>query len=320
MNIMYKIILQALALLLSLVILHSCNKDSKIIPEDSNITNEYTADEMALWNKLNNFNLKIKNGLKSEEFISPDSAIWYLEALFNVQQATDTTFDKVRTYERTYELNVNTNGTVNMSDVVTIYNQLVNDLNAELELIDSDYKFLIIADLKEEPLKAGSFTMTLTGGLGYSRLSLYEPITNTDNWRSGNSKGRCTNTAYDSDAGQELLKRFNNPRFELVTPTYSWIDNYATDNLTYEDYPNRIFHENAPSEPCVEYTELQHYLTEGHYIIYNSPTDTPNGSRPAGLKFKMIQLWTNNDFPPDNEYLHYYKIFYGTPVSVPPID
>lgn len=316
---MKKINLLLLALVLMVSAFYSCNKNNNPIPEPANNVDAYTADEMALWRQLNTFNQKIKTGLKSEEFVSPDSAMWYLEALFNVQQATDTTFDEVKSYERTYSLNVNTNGTVNMSEVVNVYNQLVTDLESELGQIDSDYKFLIIADLEQESLKSGAFTMSLTAGLGINPLVLYAPITTTDNWRSGNMKGRCVNPAWDSDAGQELLRRFNNPLFEEF-PNSSWINVYTTPNLSHVQFPNRIFYEYATSEPCVEYTELQHYLTQGHYIIYNTSTETPQGTRPAGLYFKLLILWTNNDFPSDNKYFHKYSIQYGTPINIPPIE
>jgi len=316
---MKKINLLLLVLILIVSAFNSCNKKNNPLPEPTSTDHTYTAEEMALWRQLNNFNQKIKTGLKTEEFITPDSAMWYLEALFNVQQAKDTTFDNAKSYERTYSLNVNNNGTVNMSEVINVYNQLVTDLESELGKIDSDYKFLIIADLEQESLKSGAFTMNLTTGLGIDPLALYEPITTTDNWRSGNMKGRCVNPAWDSDAGLELKRRFNNPLLQGYTPTYYWINPFVTPILSHNEFPGRIFYEQATSEPCVEYTELQHYLTQGHYLIYNTPTETPSGVRPANLHFRLMVLWTNNNNPTDNKYWHKYQIYYGTPVSVPPI-
>jgi len=319
---MNRFFFRVFTLLFSLTVLFSCNKDSKIVPVDNNNTSEYTADEMALWNQLNNFNLKIKNGLKSEEFISPDSAMWYLEALFNVQQAVDTTFDDVASYERTYTLNVNANGTVNMSNVTALYNQLVSDLDTELAMIDSDYKFLIIADLQQESLKSDEFNIKVTGGLGINPLVYYEPITNEDNWFYGNMLGRCDGTyLWESDAGEELRRRFNDPNIAfLIPPPYKWINTSSTPVLTHVQFPNRIYYEFSVSDPCMEYTELEYFLQQGHYIIYNAPNDNPTGVRPASSNFRLIELWANNPNPPDNEYLHSYRIYYGTPVHIPPID
>jgi hypothetical protein len=309
-----------ITLVLMLCVLYSCKKEAGIANTEQT-GQTYTPEAMALWSKLNNFNQKIKSGLKAEEFISPDSAMWYLEALFNVQQATDTTFDDVVTYKRNYSLNVNTNGTVNMSDLAAVYNQLVADLQSEMQNIDADYKFMIIADLQETTMKSGDFEMELTAGIGINPLIYYEPITTDDNWYYGNMLGRCVNTQWDSDAGQELLRRFNNPSMALPNPSpYKWINPYVTPILTHEQFPNRIFHENATSPPCIEYTELEYYLKQGHYILYNTSTDIPSGTRPPSLNYRLMYLWTNNPNPPDNEYLHYYQIFYGTPISIPPID
>lgn len=318
---MYKYFFRALALLFSLTILYSCNKDSKIVPDEINSTNEYTADEMALWNKLNNFNLKIKNGLKSEEFISPDSAMWYLEALFNVQQAVDTTFDDVASYERTYTLDVNANGTVNMSNVTDLYNQLVTDLETELAMIDSDYKFLIIADLQQESLKSDEFNIKITGGLGINPLRYYEPITSDDNWFYGNMLGRCDGTyLWESDAGEELRRRFNDPKLAFPFPHNAWINPHVSGILTAAQFPGRIFYEIAPSAPCIEYDELETFLKQGHYIIYNESNESPSGVKPEDRRFRMLELWTNNPNPSDDIYMHYYQIYYGTPINIPPID
>ncbi len=312
----YRFIMITMVLMFS--VLYSCKKDVGISNEEQN--GQYTPESMALWSKLNNFNQKIKTGLKTEEFISPDSAMWYLEALFNVQQATDTTFDDVVTYKRNYTLNVNTNGTVNMSDIVAVYNQLVADLQTELQSIDADYKFLIIADLQESTMKSGDFEMELTAGLGINPLIFYEPITTDDNWFYGNMLGRCDGSYFgQSDAGQELKRRFNNPNM-AYPPHNAWINPYTSAVLSHEQYPSRIFYESSPSIPCVEYDQLTNLLIHGHYIIHNDTNAINPGEKPDGLYFRLLDLWTNNSNPPDGIYWHKYQIMYGTPIYIPPID
>ena len=309
-----------ITLVLMLSVLYSCKKDAGVV-DTYPASPTYTPEAMALWSKLNNFNQKIKSGLKAEEFISPDSAMWYLEALFNVQQATDTTFDDVVTYKRNYSLNVNTNGTVNMSDLVAVYNQLVADLQTELQNIDADYKFLIIADLQETTMKSGDFEMELTAGLGINPLFYYEPITTDDNWFYGNMLGRCDGTYLgQSDAGQELKRRFNNPNMAYPFPHNAWINIPIPVEISNANYPDRIFYEEALSNPCIEYDQLTYLLTQGHYIIYNDKNAELPSEKPDGLYFKALDLWTNNQNPPDGEYWHKYLIWYGTPINIPPID
>lgn len=318
---MKKINLILLSFILMVSAFYSCNKNNNPIPEPANNGSTYTADEMALWRQLNNFNQKIKTGLKSEEFISPDSAMWYLEALFNMQQATDTTYNELQSYERTYSFNVNTNGTVNMSEVVNVYNQLVTDLGYELDQIDSDFKFLIIADLEQESLKSGSFTMSLTAGMGINPLALYEPFTSVDNWYYGNVLGRLDGAyLWQSDAGIELVRRFNNPYIAYPFPHNSWINVAPPITVAEADFHGRIFYREATSAPCLLYTEMQYYLAQGHYIIYNLPGATPSGVRISGLYFKAMELYTNLEPPADHKYWHKYTIWYGTPVNIPPIE
>jgi len=307
-------------LVLILSVFSSCQKERGFVNKD-NTDEIYTPEAMALWSKLNNFNQKIKSGLKSEELLSPDSAMWYLEALFNVQQATDTTFDDVFTYRRSYSLAVNESGAVSMSSVATVYNQMVADLQTELANIDSDHKFLIIADLQESTMKSGDFDMELIAGIGINPLIIYEPITTEDNWFYGNMIGRCDSSYFgQSDAGQELKRRFNNPKMELPFPHNAWINPISTGVLSHIEYPGRIFYKEADTNPCITYDSLRYFLKEGYYIIYNNKHDTPPGEFIDSLYFRLLDLWTNNPDPQNGEYWHKYQIIYGTPIHIPPID
>ncbi len=307
-------------LVLILSVFSSCQKERGFVNKD-NTDEIYTPEAMALWSKLNNFNQKIKSGLKSEELLSPDSAMWYLEALFNVQQATDTTFDDVFTYRRSYSLAVNESGAVSMSSVATVYNQMVADLQTEFENIDSDHKFLIIADLQESTMKSGDFDMELIAGIGINPLIYYEPITTEDNWFYGNMIGRCDSSYFgQSDAGQELKRRFNNPKMKLPFQYNTWINVFTTEVLSNANYPDRIFYQNSNVPPCINYLDLIYYLEQGHYIIYNSSSQTPSGEKPTGLYYRLLDLWTNNPNPSNDDYHHFYQIQYGTPVHIPPIE
>lgn len=314
-----KNLLSIFALFVLLISIQSCKKNDEPAVVKTTMNVAYSGEAMALWRKLSSFNHKIKDGLKSDEFITPDSAMWYLEALFNVQYGEDTTYNDINTYKRSYSLTVNANGTVNMSDVIGTYNQMVTDLNTALGEINSEYKFLVIADLEPALLKNGGFTIDLNAGLGFNPLSLYKPITTDDNWRYGNMLGRCTNTQWDSDAGNELKKRFNNPYVTYPVNT-GWINVEVSGILSYINFPGRIYHEHATSAPCIEYDELQYYLTQGYYILYNTATENPSGVRPQNLYYKAMDLWTNNQNPPDNEYWHKYQVWYGTPYQLPEID
>lgn len=298
----------------------ACKKDQHMQEKQSHMRH-YTPEAMAIWQKLNRFNQHIKSGIKIEQYMQPDSALWLLEALFNVQMGTDTTFDDVRSYHKTYKLTLNDNGLTRLSQVAEVYNLMLSDLQDELDAIASDYKFLIIADLKPIESKSDDFELELTGAIGINPLSLYEPLTELDNWYYGNMLGRCDGQyLWQSDAGQELKRRFNNPRVAIHGGVNSWINNYSTQVLSYQQYPGRIYHQINPVSPCILSQDMIHYLKEGHFIIYNTPGQIPSGERPEHLTFRTIVVWTNPVNPPNDSYDHFYQIIYGTPIVMPELD
>lgn len=305
---------------LAVVVFDSCRKDKvqSLMNEEQEIS--YTAEELSVWRNLTTFNQKIKSGVRDEEFISPDSAMWYLEALYNVQETSNKPFAELVTFERSYSLALNENGTLNMSEVVSVYNQMLADLNIEFEQIDADYKYSVIGNLEELPSRDSDFTMSFVAAIGvFNPLFFYDEITTSDNWRSGNMKGKCTNTQWDSDAGIQLKSRFNNPSIAHdTTSVWTIVDYIIVDN---DDFPNRIVNEySTGGEPCIEYDELQYYLSQGHYILHNTLNNSPTGSRPDGYVYRFMRLWTNDDYPNDNKYWHKYGIFYGIPSHSPPIE
>ncbi|MDP2722060.1 MAG: hypothetical protein Q8O72_04835, partial [Bacteroidales bacterium] len=283
---------------------------------------EYTPEALAIWHKLVIFNEKMKTGSRDNEVISADSAIWYLETMFNVQQATDTTFGNTVCYKKNYSLEVDEDGLVGMDEVTSVYSQMVLDLETELDQINSDFKYLIIADLGSQAARDGNLTLELTGSISRNPLQLYDPITEDDNWRYGNMLGECVNPHTWSDAGIQLSTRMNDPHIEIQFPHNSWINIVNSGNIEPSSFPSRLFSETASSPPCLEYTELRNYLEQGYYFIYNHENETPSGFFPTtdDMYFQSMTLWTNNPNPPDGKYWHKYIIFYGTPIYIPPIE
>lgn len=308
-------------ILIVLMLALSCKKDQPVQEKQSHMQH-YTPEAMAIWHKLNSFNQHIKNGIKSEQYLQPDSALWLLEALFNVQMGTDTTFDDVRSYHKTYKLTLNDDGLARLSQLAEVYNLMRSDLQDELDTIASDYKFLIIADLKPIESKSDDFELELTGAIGINPLSLYQPFTELDNWYYGNMLGRCDGQyLWQSDAGQELKRRFNNPRVAIHGGVNSWTDVFVTDLLDGIQFPGRIFYfQTQGNPPCITYTEMRHFLEQGHNLIYNTSNQIPEGKRPEGKHFILLDLWTNPINPPDGIYWHKYQIHYGIPVLLPPLD
>ena len=314
----------ALLLCASVLFLSSCKKNTnESITYDKTV--KITEEAQDIWIKLTNFNRKIKSNSRDFELIQPDSALWYLENLFNVTQAVDTSCSTCQLYRKNYSISLNEDGMAEMSDIIDTYQQMLLDLQNELAQIESDFKFLTIADMEIETSRDATLELSLLGNIATNPLQMYDPFDEDDNWRYGNMLGECVDPHTWSDAGVELSTRMNDPRLQIPFRRYNkWINPENSGSIEPTVFPTRMFHETASSAPCCEYTELRHYLEQGYYFIYNTEEETPKGFFPSpntyGKYFQRIAIWTNDPEPSDNKYWHKYVIFYGTPIYMPPIE
>ncbi|MBI9038236.1 MAG: hypothetical protein JEY97_08905 [Bacteroidales bacterium] len=69
-----------------MIVVQSCKKDE--INEKQENETVYTDEAMSIWHNLVNFKSKIDNPLKSGDYMSRDSVVWYLEALLNSTQVS----------------------------------------------------------------------------------------------------------------------------------------------------------------------------------------------------------------------------------------
>lgn len=132
----YKSILKVLFCIIVLAMaLYACRK-KYIEPIQSilsdNIGSTEQIDFSSIVGKIKNFKnrMSIADGLasKSEDFISIDSVVWNIEALFNASYTfPDLLYDKIVTQELVFSVPVN-NNVVSMSDVALLYDQIINDV------------------------------------------------------------------------------------------------------------------------------------------------------------------------------------------------
>jgi len=331
-----KIIATIMITVIFAAVFFSCKKDINGTPGNNIKTPKYTAEELSVWHKLVNFNKKVKTGIRVEEFITPDSAMWYLEALFNVTQAVDTTYENMELDTTYYSLPVNGDGMVSMTDIVAVYNQMLSDKDNYLNGIPSTYKFLLFGDLEQNSSSArdGNFQISSVDGYGINPLVYYEPFTSVDNWYYGNMFGRCDGQyLWQSDAGQELQRRFNNPSISYNIPHDSAHALVIKTKLAYYyEYPNYMYNDTLAydnngnlisGDTCIPYTGMQWYLSKGHSeIIYKF--ESQGGKRPDTLDFLNMNVWTNQrggEKIDNYHYLYYhnYAIRYAQFVIIPPI-
>jgi len=268
-----------------------------------------------------------------------DSAEWYMETNFNVDEArTEEPYRITRKDSTYYVLPLNKNGLVEFNDMYNMYNQMLSDLDS-LEIVIADPDVLpIFGSLELLTSNANEAEFMLVTGFGSYFNGNYAPFYDDDDWKWGNMLGHCDGTnQWESDGGQELKVRLNNPFFAWAGPG-SFIDDEEK-IPHYYDYPD-IYNEHPQPDsvdyfifyqeglgffPCLENEELDFYLDKAHDIIYTYEdnflpgSSTLKGQRPAGKAFKNFNIWTPDGTLPNDDHWweHVYFIHYGTRVNLP---
>ena len=321
-----------------MALLYSCKKDIDNIQKEPTTEQQYTDYEWEIYHKLKAYKHKQKSSLKSAEPMTLDSAEWYMETQFNAEEAyTEDPFKMERLDTTYYSLPINKGALVEYSDLNAMYNEMLNDLDS-LEIIIADpYMFPYIGILSLISTSSSEANFRLILGFGNTYNGNYISIEADDNWRWGDMKGRCGSNDNDSDAGQELINRLNNPLFAWATPG-SYIDPIQK-HILYSEFPDvnnqnpdpdvthMVYYEITSSSnwPCIEYDELQFYLDRLHEIIYTYdneyiPNTTLNGKRPVGKVFVPgILTIITPDGTVGSDYWWEHKLWptYATRVNIP---
>lgn len=310
---------------MAVILFYACKKENQILKKDQVI--EYTPEALNIWNRLNTFNQKLKGNNSRENILVPaDSVVWYLESMLNIQLSVDTSFCDSYKYENSYTANVDEDGYVAMSELTVLFNTMVTDIESQLNQIDSDYKYLIIADLYEETSRTGNLEIALDGICATTRFQSYTAFTSIDNWYYGHMLGRSDGAFFKkSDGGQQLKIRINNQGIKPTFQYNNWLNIWQSPNNIGNSTNNRMYYEEATSAPIISYTEMTTLLMSMHYLVYNSSSDIPSGYFPTGVGnedmwFKCINFWTNEEPPGDGKYWHGMNAIYGEPVYIPEIE
>lgn len=332
--------LSALVLMgIAVVLFYACKKDSNNMQTETTIE-QHTDYEWQVYYKLKAYKQKQNSNFKTSNQVSLDSAEWYMETQLNVEEAhTEEPFKPFRLDTTYYDIAISEDELVNFSDMNAMYNEMLSDLDSLEILIADPYAFPYIGELSLMSTGSSEANFRLILGFGNTYNGNYISIETDDNWRWGDMKGHCDGTNFgESDAGQELINRLNNPLFAWATPG-SYIDPIQ-EHILYDEYPDvnnqnpdpnvnyMVYFEetNSSNWPCIEYNELQFYLDRLHEIIYTYSTENiPNtttlyGKRPEGKAYVpgMTTIYTPSGGS-GSAYWWEHKLWmkYATRVNIP---
>lgn len=315
----------------------SKNNESNMSPKNDNqALNNY---EKVIYNKLISFKQKLNKHYKTTDPMTLDSAEWYIESYYNVADArTEDPYKNVRKDTTYYVLPLNSQGLVEFEDMNTMYNQMLADLDSMEQVIANADVFPVYGMLDLLSNNGSSADFMLTTGFGSNYNGNYEPFDDDDDWHWGNMQDRCDGIhLWESDGGQELKRRLNNPYFAWAGPG-SFL-NSETINVYYYEYPDvnnqnpepnvdyMIYYEESSTTnplPCLEDDEMTFYLNMAHDIIYTFddqylPNTNLYGQRPAGKSFMEFDIYTPDGTATNGKHYweHQYFITYGIRINLP---
>ena len=280
-------------------------------------------------NKIEHFRNLMTAGYKTGGTMPLDSAVWNLEALISYDNAyPDSASKNFVIMSATFTMPVNENNLVSETDVQTVYQEMLDTINAQLITIENPVKFLVFSDVKTDSVVNGTAFLTSNNGYGSDIIpGMYDPF--TDDWIWGFEQGLCSpppgGTNPESDGSDEIEYRLNNPNFNFQgSGPYTDYETIEVDifNCSYYDGTPRVFSTSNFTD-CMEINELDYYLNEANTIIYsyNDPSndgsstiyiyEVGEGARPADKDFISIEI--TDEIIVGNLYLHHYYITYAKP-------
>ncbi|MCK9618703.1 MAG: hypothetical protein M0R21_12815 [Lentimicrobiaceae bacterium] len=303
--------------LLGLVIA-SCTK------EGNNTETRQSATDRKVERQILAFKQKLNSNLKTGETMTVDSAVWYMEGLLNYDKANNYhNFKNLIFKKDTLQLPTNNNNSMSMIQISSVYDAYEAFIENEMALLDTTYGVdLVDISVLGSILKDGTITMVMTFSTGVNGSINYTLFGVTDFWYWGWNLGKCG--AYigqniGTDAADKLQQKFNNP---IMAPiVYGWNSDVVmieADPIQYPDINNQygdymIFEtsgigEEPTEEPCLDYNELNYYLSKFDYI--------KNYNKPSNKSFKSIYVY-DDCFLGISYWIrrYYYELYYATPIT-----
>jgi len=261
-----------LTILLSIILtFNACKKDSAL----QEVKNTDLTEQ-----KILNFKAQMQNPNKSNESMSIDSAVWYIEAALNytyciVSQEQIGNGFNFNILKDSTTVNTNAqNNVISFQEVSGIYSQLNTILLNRLNTLDYENQFINIVDInyKDHTFKAKysiKFAETSQNGNKY----LYNI---SDRWYPGFDNGNCSQIVPNRDLTDEIEKWLSYNRAVLANVYYTDIE---WEGILYS-YPPEIqdiWYEDQPPSWCHNiysyYDHIEFYFDSFESDVYVSLKD-----------------------------------------------
>ncbi|MCF6318631.1 MAG: hypothetical protein L3J83_05005, partial [Proteobacteria bacterium] len=236
---------------LAVVVVVSCKKEVKQTPQSDEKINGYlksdtvmTAEDSLFFTKINTFDSTMQNYAADPNYTqnkqySADSAVWYLEALFNAKYAfTDERYIKTESRTDTLTISFNTDNLVEMDDIAVANNELFNKVKSMYDQSTLNNKELIILDLEIIQIDNYDVAIRIKPVFGEKGVWIItgDPFGDDDEWYYGMLLGDCDNNYIGTDAAQKIAGAvMANRKVPAVIHYYSDIESVTREGYEYQD-------------------------------------------------------------------------------------
>lgn len=275
------------------------------VEDSSNITPVKTEDQIVIDNIMN-FLDKVefeRQGVtqKNNEFMSIDSAVWYIEAAINYTNTEPVSSPNVEVSFYTVEVPTEeSNGIINMSEIQIIYDLFQSNID-NIIAVEEDINKIFIADVYLPETKSTATTFTMTIGVEKG-LKTYFPVLH--DWHWGLGLGRCDGSGLGvgTDAADIINSRINQV---IVVPPASafWTDVECFEMIGQNDGLFE-YYETTSTTHCITSQAITNYIGVVETYITNH---CPSGKQVSYRYFYDDVL----PIMPGFEGLHRCDIRYG---------
>lgn len=272
------------------MVCNACSKQEMADqPETSKGEITMSEADINFQNKLVRFRNKVEYinehpGFKSGEVMDADSAIMYIESLFNITYGfPDERYGKTQTDQTTVHIDLNSSDEVLMDDVVIIFDEIINIVTQYYYQCEFEDKGFMLLDLSRGIISDNKLEIGLRSVVG-EKAGEWDPFGPEDYWWYGNKKGDCDwNQGFgETDAAEKIQYAINNNK-PIVSPPPGYIfcyKSYEDIDLFGHEFENEngeklIFYiEDAngvfpDSVKCLEPDEMNFHFFGEREVIYN---------------------------------------------------
>jgi len=332
-----------------LLIVHSCTKEEAQTLKSQD--NKLTPYEIKVHNTIKGFIRTIEMyrenpHYKSGQLVSPDSALWLLEATINYSHGFPNEFYTGHEVEElTLVIPKTSGGMIDIAVLTQKYDEMKSNITAVYYGSSFTDKGLVLVDLEEEAQTETELILsvqTVTGERGVDPgspgVGIDGPFEEGDDWWYGEDEGKCNGQpVYKSDAAKEL-KNVMNAYLADINSNYSFIniqliekkggqpdvrrvnDPEPPDN-SYDYY---LFHASEVIVPfnmgmlCLEYPMMNTYYSLLKYLLFTViPADLPPGFSISHISvYEGNWGWTEETNPSPKYYFHKGSFHYGEKIGV----